>query len=215
MDRITQLTSFLLPTTSFADVGCDHGYCTQYMLRHDLCQTAIIADISAKSLHKAEVLLAEYITQGRVSSVCCDGLQQIPSTVQEVLIAGMGGEEIVKILTDSFIPHAFVFQPMKNADKLRLFLMQNGCRLLKDDVFFADGKYYFVMQGERGQPDPYTADQLLYGKDSLQNPVFYEYIRQELAKKQGYLQSRLSIENRQKIEREIDYLQRILSNECS
>ena len=32
-ERIRILCSHLTPAETFADVGCDHGYCTEYMLK--------------------------------------------------------------------------------------------------------------------------------------------------------------------------------------
>ena len=74
MDRIQIICSYLKPCYTFADVACDHGYCAEYMLKNDLCRKAVISDVSAKSLEKAEKLLSGYIENGRCRSVCCDGL---------------------------------------------------------------------------------------------------------------------------------------------
>ena len=38
--RLTELCGELEACRLFADVGCDHGYCTQYMLENDLCRCA-------------------------------------------------------------------------------------------------------------------------------------------------------------------------------
>ena len=50
---------------------------------------------------------------GKVTSVCCDGLEKIPRDCDLVLIAGMGGEEIVTILKNGFLPRKLLLQPMK------------------------------------------------------------------------------------------------------
>ena len=71
--RIDTLCSLLVKAETFADVGCDHGYCSEYMLKNDLCARAILSDISKGSLAKAETLLAPYIRQGRATSVLGDG----------------------------------------------------------------------------------------------------------------------------------------------
>ena len=39
--RIETLCSLLTAAKSFADVGCDHGYCTEYMLKSGLCEKAV------------------------------------------------------------------------------------------------------------------------------------------------------------------------------
>ncbi|MDE6790851.1 MAG: class I SAM-dependent methyltransferase, partial [Clostridia bacterium] len=78
MGRIEILCSYIDNCQSFADVGCDHGYCTEYALKSGKCKSAIIADVSAKCLAKAEKLLSGYIMRGVCRSVCCDGLSGIP-----------------------------------------------------------------------------------------------------------------------------------------
>ena len=110
--RIDTLCSLLLPAKTFADVGCDHGYCSEYMLKNSLCEKAILSDISKGSLKKAETLLFRYIEEGRAEAVLGDGFCGVPKTTDEVLIAGMGGHEIVDILSDEkygFLPERFVF----------------------------------------------------------------------------------------------------------
>ena len=90
MDRIDKLCAYLTPCKTFADIGCDHGYCTQYMLKNNLCDSAVISDISEKCLSKAKNLLKDYIADGKCIPVCCSGLEQIENSVDLVLIAGMG-----------------------------------------------------------------------------------------------------------------------------
>ena len=187
MGRIEELCAYLDKCRTLADVGCDHGYCTEFALDRGICERAVIADISAKSLSKAQKLLAPYIEEGRVKSVCCDGLEGIGADVDEVLIAGMGGEEIIKILSSAFIPEKFVFQPMKNAPLLRRYLIERGCAIVRDDII-EDGKYYFVIKGERtGKMAEYSEVELEFGRDSLKNPIFASYAATELEKKQTYL----------------------------
>jgi tRNA (adenine22-N1)-methyltransferase len=206
MDRIQTICSYLTSSESFADIGCDHGYCTQYMLENDLCKRAIIADVSAKSLSKAERLLEKYIARGACSSVCCDGLTKIDSSISQVLIAGMGGEEIIKILSEAYIPQSFVFQPMKNANLLRSYLLQNGCEISHDDIF-KDGKFYFIIKGKRrGNVRAYTKAELAFGFESLKNPLLDEYLSQELSKNYEYLTRPMTAENKKIIEGKIAFL---------
>ena len=212
MMRIGEICSLIDPCKTFADIGCDHGYCTEEVLKSGKANSAIIADVSKKSLQKAETLLADYVKAGVVRSVCCDGLAEIPPDTDQILIAGMGGMEIIKILKEGFIPRKFVFQPMKNAPALRGFLLQNGCKIVKDDVFF-DGNYYFVIKGEReGGTKPYLPLETEFGRHSLINPVFKDYAQAELAKKLGYLEGVKEGGNADKMKREIQFLMEAL--EC-
>ncbi len=206
MTRIKKLCSYLDKCRSFADVGCDHGYCTQYMLRGNLCERAVISDVSEKCLEKAEKLLSGYIAQGRVTPVCCDGLEKVRGC-DSVLIAGMGGEQIISIFKNGYIPENFTLQPMKNVKELRSFLLDCGARITLDDMF-SDGKnYYFIIKGKRqGGSAEYCAEELEFGRDSLKNPIFRQYALEEIKKKEEYLTHNMTDLSREKVTADIEFM---------
>lgn len=189
MGRIETICSHLPRTDVFADVGCDHGYCTKYMLDNRLCRRAYLSDISAESLAKARALLQEEIASGICIPVVADGLHGIPSC-DCVLIAGMGGEEIIHILSECAIPPEFVLQPMKNTDKVRAFLLERGCRITLDYTF-EDGKFYDILAGKAVGGDRYDERELKFGRDNLRSPTdaFIRKIKEEREK----LQKRLEV----------------------
>ena len=171
--RIQILCSLLTPAKVFADVGCDHGYCTEYMLKNGLCERAIFSDVSKGSLAKAEKLLAPFVQEGRAVGVLGDGFYGVSADVDEVLIAGMGGSGIVSILSDKkhgFLPKRFVFQPMHDSEKLRRYILENG-GYLQRDYTFEDGKFYDVLvggvRGEGQSAQVYTDAAYEFGKENL------------------------------------------------
>ena len=213
MDRINKLCAYLSPCKTFADVGCDHGYCTQYMLKNELCEKAIISDISEKCLSKAQNLLKEYIKNGKCIPVCCSGLEKIENSVDLVLIAGMGGEEITAILEAAYIPENFVLQPMRNVREVREYLLKNGAEITRDDVFESGGKFYFVICGKKsGKICAYTPAELQFGKGDI-NGALGGYLRDELSKKQEYLTRNLSDISRSQILEQINLIKGILNGE--
>lgn len=186
--RIRLLCGQLAACETFADVGCDHGYCTQYMLEENLCRRAVVSDISAGSLSKAEKLLSAYIAAGRVAPVCCPGLEKIPKCTEQVLIAGMGGEEILNILREGFLPPALVLQPMRHAPKVRAYLLEQGYSIVRDFTFF-DGKFYDVLRAEfpayRGAAArSYGERELTFGYDNIHSPSpdFLQMLEEEMRK---------------------------------
>lgn len=211
MDRIAKLCTYLESCTAFADVGCDHGYCTEYMLKNGLCERAVISDISAKSLQKAERLLTDYIACGKVLSVCCNGLEKVENC-DEVLIAGMGGEEIIEILKAAYMPRLFVFQPMKNVQKLREYLLESGAQITVDEPFYDGKKFYYVLKGKDKGKCAYTKEELSFGKN-LKSAETQAYMRTNLEKKRAYLQRNLSKSARKDIENDIKFIEKVLSDE--
>lgn len=172
--RIEILCSLLTEAETFADIGCDHGYCTEYMLKNGLCKKAIFSDISKGSLLKAEKLLAVYVKEKKATPVLGDGFYGVDKSVDEVLIAGMGGAEIISILSDEkygFIPKRFVFQPMHDAEELRRYLLANGA-YIERDFTFEDNKFYdCIVGGKETQTRktlPYTDEEYEFGRENLQ-----------------------------------------------
>lgn len=192
--RIDTLCSLLKKADVFADVGCDHGYCSEYMLKNGLCNKAILSDISKGSLQKAETLLSEYVKEGRAVSVLGDGFYGIGKDVDEVLIAGMGGSEIVSILSDGkygFMPKRFVFQPMHDSEKLRRYILENG-GYIERDFTFEDGKFYDVIVGGRGgNTPPYSLEEYEFGRENLREypAAFVKRIKKLLKNVETYLKN--------------------------
>ena len=170
MGRIETVCSHLPRCAVLADVGCDHGYCTRYAFDNGLCERAYITDVSAPSLKKAARLMQKEIAAGRCIPVCCDGLDGVGELPDCVLIAGMGGEEIVSILARlPTLPASFVLQPMKNSEKVRAFLCGRGAGITADYTF-SDGKWYDLIAGCADGGTKYSAFECRYGRDNLLSP---------------------------------------------
>ena len=220
--RIDTLCSLLEKAESFADVGCDHGYCSEYVLKNGLCDKVIFSDVSRGSLAKAEKLLADYVAEGRAVGVLGDGFFGVPKDTQEVLIAGMGGSEIISILSDKkhgFLPSRFVFQPMHDQEKLRRYILENG-GYIERDFTFEDVKYYDVIVGgkrkEGVEKQAYTDAEYEFGKENLRDmgEAFVERTKRLLKDIDRYLsRENLQEESKADLERRKARLQGVLSGE--
>lgn len=220
--RIDTLCSLLEKAESFADVGCDHGYCSEYVLKNGLCDKVIFSDVSRGSLAKAEKLLADYVAEGRAVGVLGDGFFGVPKDTKEVLIAGMGGSEIMSILSDKkhgFLPSRFVFQPMHDQEKLRRYILENG-GYIERDFTFKDVKYYDVIVGgkrkEGVEKQAYTDAEYEFGKENLRDmgEAFVERTKRLLNDIDRYLaRENLQEESKADLERRKARLQGVLSGE--
>ena len=185
--RLQTILDELSPCETFADVGCDHGYIAESMLKSGKCNFAYVTDISEKCLNKAVELLSKNY-EGKFKQIVTDGLKNVPK-VDQVLIAGMGGENICEILDSAdFLPERMVLQPMKNSDKVRLKALTSGYKLIKDYTF-KDEKYYDIIVCEKGK-DFYTPDELKYGRGNIceKRKEFIEQITDKLHVLQNSLQ---------------------------
>ena len=69
--------------------------------------------------------------------------------VDDIVIAGMGGELIAAILGQTpWVQEEtlrFILQPMSHPEKLRAFLYENGFALLREETVLDGGRLYTVM----------------------------------------------------------------------
>lgn len=215
------LCSLLQSATTFADVGCDHGYASEFMLKNGLCQKAYLSDISYPSLQKATTLLQDYVQSGKAVPVCGDGFFGIPKNTEEVLIAGMGGREIINILSDKkygFLPSVFLFQPMKDGAALREYVVENGGYIERDFTFFAEGKYYDVLFGRKRKTgekkQEYTQDELLFGKENLRTPSsdFLRLLDKKISETEEYLSRKVSEKSELALREKLEKLRKVREN---
>ncbi|MDE6472153.1 MAG: class I SAM-dependent methyltransferase [Clostridia bacterium] len=164
---------------SMADVGCDHGKVSVECLLSGKVEKAIACDISSKSLQKAVDLAEKYKVNG-IEFRAGDGLQVIADgEVDCVVIAGMGGIEIMNIL--SHIPQGvkkLVLSPHRNVIELRQFLSSREIYVDKDYIVKDGKKFYDVIVAEidSGKDCKIDRRQLLLGKNRS-GEDFEEYIR--------------------------------------
>ena len=139
-DRLQAIADFVLPDESIADIGTDHGFVPIVLLESGRVPFAVLSDINEGPVEKAKSHLAEHsITESRYALRHGDGLLTVePFEVSTVIIAGMGGENIIDILafdiakTKSF--KRLILQPRKRPDLLRKWLYENGFSIIYEKL---------------------------------------------------------------------------------
>lgn len=192
MDRLDVLFELVESGELFADIGCDHGYIAERVLKENKFEKVIISDISKKSLQKAVELLKPY--GDRVTAVVSDGFENIELLPDEVMIAGMGGEEIVKIISNAkSLPKRLVLAPQKNSDKVRELLVNLGYKILKDFTFKDKNKFYDAIKAVEAEEEfeDYSQNEYLYGRDNLKEmpDAFKEKLTIEMNLYRGVLEN--------------------------
>ena len=152
-----------------ADIGTDHAYIPLWLVEHGICERAIASDINEGPVKKAAENVAQSSERNRITVVRADGLESdVFSGCDNVVIAGMGGELIVKILEKSPIIRKIgmrlILQPMTKAEHVRAYLWQHGYEILSDKVVLEDGRIYQVIAAQNtGIDTVYTSAQSLVG----------------------------------------------------
>ena len=179
------------------DFGTDHGILSYLILVNNKSEFVLATDISEKCLEKAEKLLQPYISCNRAKCLVLDGLNGVQDYKNDLtIIAGMGGHEIVKILTniiDKGMFDKFLLQPMQDADVLRYYLSRNGYNVMVDLIIEDKGKYYSVILTKYdGLSQPFDEVECFFGKycriDKSEDYIkFVNYTHKVLLSRKEYL----------------------------
>lgn len=128
-----------------ADIGADHGYLTKVLIEENRAKAVIATDISKASLEKTANLAKKYGFLDKIFLKVGGGLKILnKGEAQIVVVAGMGGNEIIKILeenTDKTF-EKFIFQPMQNTINLREYLIKHNYEIIKDFIVKDRKKFY-------------------------------------------------------------------------
>ena len=196
-ERLGAVLSLLKEGETLCDVGTDHGKLPVAALLSGKADKAVATDISAASLSKARLLAEKENVPLRC--VVGDGLAPVKEGEADVVvIAGMGGMEIVRILkTAPCVFPRYILLPHRDAPAVRAYLKENNARILSDVVVKEGGHFYFVIEATFALP--WREQSLYYGE---QGGAFPEYRRARLMK----IEKLLSLKNDELLEKEKEEL---------
>lgn len=148
--RLEAVASFVRDGVRLADVGTDHGYIPSYLILKDKIKSAVAGDIGVMPLESAKATVEKYGLSDRIKTVLSDGLECIePNEIDDIVIAGMGGELIVKILQNALWvkneKYHLILQPMTHSEDVRKFLFENGFYVENEICVTEGNKVYIVM----------------------------------------------------------------------
>lgn len=148
--RLFLCASFVRTGSIAADIGSDHALLPVYLVLSGICPSAIASDINEGPIAAARRNVALYDAGERISTIVAPGLSGIaPDEVDDIIIAGMGGELIASILKDApwvkSSRYNLVLQPMTRAEKLRQWLFANGFAILTESAECEVRRVYTVI----------------------------------------------------------------------
>lgn len=147
LDKRLRLCADMVKGKRLCDVGTDHAYLAAELLLSGRCDTAVAADINEKPLAAARATLEKAGVRNRAELVLSDGLKNVPqSGITDIVIAGMGGELIAKILSECTWLEGvnLVLQPMSKQGSLLRYLWENGFEILRQRAV-CDGNFCYTV----------------------------------------------------------------------
>lgn len=184
--RLKMVADLVPQGARLADVGTDHAYLPTALIQEGKIPFAIAADLRQGPLASAKATVRRAGLEGKVAFRLCDGLRGIqPEEADAVAIAGMGGETIAAILAaapwtkERDLP--LILQPMSSMPDLRIWLGENGYRIVTEELCCEGDTLYTAMLVRAGEMGSMTCGELWAGRNQ-NHPLRGVWLDQWLAR---------------------------------
>lgn len=187
--RLLTITKYIDAGKGFIDVGTDHGYLPAWMAKHGYNGNIFASDINRAPLDKAIDTARNAGVSDKIEFQLCDGLSKCqPDEVDTIVIAGMGGDTICKILDLAEWcmdrRYKLILQPMTKSEVLRYWLVNNEFEILTEDPVLEGDTIYQLIVARFGGCTKLNDAELFLGQKTLcANLDLYEQQRQKLIKR--------------------------------
>lgn len=160
--RLSLIASLVRPGSRVADVGTDHGYLICHLVGQGICPVGFASDINPQPLENARHAVQRCGLEDKITLLLSDGLSALePDQVDSVIIAGMGGDLICRMLQQApWLRESgkqLVLQPMTRSETVREYLCENGF-VIREERAVSCGRFIYTAlsaeyTGEKVKPD--------------------------------------------------------------
>ncbi len=216
--RLSTVASMVTAGNRLADVGTDHGYVPIYLYERKMISGAIAMDVNKGPLERADLHIAEAGLKQKIFTRLSDGLAALePGEADSVIIAGMGGPLMIRILSSYPETTAslkeLILQPQSEVAEVRSWLDQQCYEIVEEHMVYEDGKYYPMFKAVKN-PERFrlSEQECRFGRlDVLKEPeVLIAFLEKEIAGKNAILE-KLSEEMTEKSKNRAEEMKKIVS----
>ncbi len=232
-ERLKCAASFVEKNAVIADVGCDHGLLSLYLLERDTASFSYLMDLNPGPLSKAAENSRLYALSEKTETLLSDGLTALPGhdpLPDTVIIAGMGGR-----LTENIIAGApaevrervghWILSPQSELSDFRKALEGLGLMINDEKIVKDQGKYYFVISAgpeeqdtdreSRKKPDSkYDEALYLYGEHNIsrKDPLLKELLMRDMSLALSLLEKKdIPEDRRRELNKKLDIMKGVYS----
>ena len=182
-DRLRACCNFISPGDRVADIGCDHGYLSIYLLTQGIASSVIASDINEGPLQSAKVNAQKFGVREKIAFFLSDGVQNIPRDFDTLVCAGMGADTMISILEAApwlrSNRYRLILQCQSKRPMLRRYLSDNGWHIARETLV-KEGKFFYPIMEVIYAPGHILTDAQCYITPALladNSPLLPEFIR--------------------------------------
>lgn len=218
--RLEAIYQRLQPNGVLADIGTDHGLLPIKYVCSGLGKVAYAGDIAPEPLERARSNIDRYQLSSQVFPVLSNGLQEIPKDADSIVIAGMGVDNVIAILSAVESRWSswkqLIIQVNSKEYDLRIFLNQSGFRIIHEVCVYDRGKYYVIIDALfTGAANGYEKLHCLLGPYLMSHPssTYLAYLKTHLERYRSILAATTNDDVEERVQMIAAYLERSENDE--
>lgn len=206
--RMQRVADMVENSRAVADIGCDHGYVSIYLVESGRTRHAYAMDVRRGPLSKAVEHVKQKALETQIECRLSDGLEKLaPGEADTLILAGMGGLLMVDILKRGSShmrgDEVLILQPQSDIAAVRRYIYEIGYQIQAEDMLVEEGKYYMILRAESRAAEPLGKERQktaerdeTEGKEALseveyqygpcllreRHPILAEYLKKEQEK---------------------------------
>lgn len=183
--RLETCASFVREGKVPADIGTDHAYLPIWLVYHGRVPRAYASDINEEPIQSAIANIEKYHLSDKIITFTCNGLAKIPPLeVDDIVMAGMGGDNIADILAAADWltnpKYRLILQPMSHVERLREYLYRHGFGIVTEKPVCESNRIYTVICAAYSPiPSAFTEFDFHAGKLGNENPLSRKLIEKQ------------------------------------
>lgn len=183
-DRLKHIGDLVEANSFCLDIGCDHAFLDIYLVKQNKNIKAIASDIAEGPVKQARENIKREGLEDIIEVRLGNGLDTYSDEVNTVIIAGMGGRNMIGIFKNNMKVlkkiDTIIVSPNNYQIDVKKFLTKNGF-YIDDEELVKEKKFiYQVIKFKRGRKH-YTRREFFFGPVLLKKKdnLFEEYYKRE------------------------------------
>ena len=168
--RLRRLIELVGSCQRVIDIGTDHALLPITIAQEGRCDCVIAIDSSENAFKKAQRNIAEAEAGEKITPIHGQGLDKVGLKPGDTLVlAGLGGKEIISILTNKLpLPDnvSVIAQPQSDLTLVREFFDSNRWAFLAEEVIESRGRIYIIIKVSSNSSSGKVSDDSSSGKVS-------------------------------------------------
>lgn len=161
-----------------ADIGCDHGLLAIALIQGGIAPHVYACDLRKGPLSRAKAAIEEAHLKSHITTLLRNGMDDLPTDVDTIVIAGMGFDTI-KMILESHLDelsryHKFIIQSNKHVEDLRRWISDHHFTIVEEDIVEED-HFYQIVSFTCSVSSEMDEDTILFGKSLYDHPLFTAY----------------------------------------